>query len=772
MSSARHYWLAIVGALLMASGGARGLAAIPAAVAAGRAISAPSAATAAVGAAGPLARIKGRYGQLRREVASRPRLHRDAYVAMGMFVARRFIHFLEQGQESRRWQRLQVRELRRVLARLGRRIKTLRDRQVQPYVFPKPQPPISVRQGLLWSGPRGKRRPVFLYGYLNGDQAFHALGVSLLQEERGPTGMAPDGRLTARGRSMVEALSAAWRAGVMVDMQLSPHYFPTWAVRKAPHVLLARRRWGFIHFNIDHPEARLVIRQWVHAIVPAVRRQPALMSICLANEPKYFSSGLDRYSRPAWTRYLKRIHGSIANLNRLYQTHYQRFDQVPVPSLRYPYFAAGGPPKRHGQAPTPGAAVAAGNGPCRAYFDWCRFNQRHLAGWLRWINRMVKRQDPGVLTDVKVFNSVFVRRAVDNGVAPGQICAITDLAGCDSWALPASRGRWGFHWRGQEIWYELLHSFRGQPVFNSEDHLLRDNIPAVWVNPAATRAALWLGALHHLAAATIWGSAFYVRGQAKTFRGDIYVRPANTYALSRAMLDINRLAPYVAAIDQAPAQVALLYSFPSLFWNPRYRRVVKDAYTALDLSGHNVTFISERQLARGERSAANAKVKWILLAGATHVTNAAVAGLQRFVAQGGHVWAVGPRTLAFDQYNQRRQLPASLARMPQFSEATGSHALAQALDARLARQGLGTTWLRNPANGRIIWGLEYRFVRTGGRTLVPLMDLENRPRTVRIDLPGPCRDLVSGQAIDPRSVRLQPLAPLLLAFGRHSSHRR
>ena len=48
------------------------------------------------------------------------------------------------------------------------------------------------------------------------------------------------------------------------------------------------------------------------------------------------------------------------------------------------------------------------------------------------------------------------------------------------------------------------------------------------------------------------------------------LRPANIYGGGKASFDLNRFANEVKAISQQPAEVALLYSPASNFWQEDY----------------------------------------------------------------------------------------------------------------------------------------------------------------------------------------------------------
>src|SRR5205085_6155015 len=162
-------------------------------------------------------------------------------------------------------------------------------------------------------------------------------------------------------------------------------------------------------------------------------------------------------------------------------------------------------------------------------------------------------------------------------------------------------------------YYDLLNSFRNQPVFNSENHVIPDGYPAAHIPMTQIRAGMWQGALHHQGATTIW---VWEEPLDPSLTGSIYFRPANVYGAGRAFLDLNRFSNEVAAINQAPARVALLYSWPSVFWEEKYKGTLMSTYALLNFMGEKVTFVSEQQLAEN-RVAPN--IKFVVIPQATHV---------------------------------------------------------------------------------------------------------------------------------------------------------
>ena len=99
--------------------------------------------------------------------------------------------------------------------------------------------------------------------------------------------------------------------------------------------------------------------------------------------------------------------------------------------------------------------------------------------------------------------------------------------------------------------------FAARAVFNSENHLSTDGSGPAHVPMNHTRSVLWQGGLHHQGSTTIW---VWEMSTDPSLSGNIYFRPANIFGAGRAMLDLNRLAPEVTAINHARPRVALLYS--------------------------------------------------------------------------------------------------------------------------------------------------------------------------------------------------------------------
>jgi hypothetical protein len=658
----------------------------------------------------------------------------NAYVRLGTAVAQRFIHFAQtggpNGQMSGAWIKMQLDEVAQVLDETEKLART--NSPLFEWTPPK-LGTVKYKNGTFYNN----SQPYYFYGYGHFDSViddlsnFPALGASLIQDGRtGPSGMSADGVLDEGALTVVRGLDLAAQYGMRDDFLLSPHYYPAWA--QAPDV--PNGNIGFIKFNIFHPKARDAIGRFAVTMAEHIKDKPALHSVCLANEPVYSTSGRDKYTRPLFIDYLRKKHHTLARLNALYGTAYTNFNDAVVPPN----------------------AMPAQVGAQRAYYDWTSFNKKMFADWHAWLDSVLKTHGVKAPTHTKIM--VFQTLDRDKlyfGVDPELICHATDLAGCDAYAFLGGSSGYAYDWTGHEFFYDLLHSFRGQSVFNSENHLIPDGSDRSHIPMNHTRSVLWQDGLHHQGSTTIWVWQMAVD---QGLGGSIYFRPANIFGAGRAMLDLNRLAPEVTAINNARPRVALLDSQPSIFWEDKYKGTMFSLYTALNFMGEPITFVSERQLAAGTA----AKVDWLIVPNATHVLDSTLRGLAAYKKSGGKILLVGTNCLGRDEYDRPRlNLPAYPPMQP------GADDRATAALLRTALHPLQTADLRESPNDQPAWGIEFRIVPMGKTTLVPLNNFNKEAKTVTLPkwAGQQALDLLSGETVDLNAIALEPMLPRLLRIG-------
>ncbi len=449
---------------------------------------------------------------------------------------------------------------------------------------------------------------------------FPNYGFNIIQIEQGPTGVVlPDGSVNKRPiEALLKVLDNAALHNVKVNLLLSPHYMPQWAFEQNPE--LGKEGMGFIKYKINHPVARKIIETYLRTLVPMVGNHPALHSYTLSNEPQY--TGKTEQSRQDFADWLQKRHGGIQQLNNAWGSSYQSFAEITIPA--------------DGQ-----------NRPL--WYEWCVFNQERFTEFHAWMAGIIKEYHPEIPVHSKVMADLFGSPAnFANGIDHAAMTKLGSISGNDCGVGYPGSNDYAQGWLKQIMYYTFQRSVApGQPVFNSENHLITNNSERFYPNEHIY-TALWDGFIHGLGATTIW---VWERNEANTdLKNNILTRPNCVEAAAKATLDLNRLGEYVSKFQRQPAEVALLYSPSAAAW-PEYQAEVQKLFEAAFFQDVPVSFVTEEQLQQDQLD----KLKIVLLPAVTHLTNTAIEAIKRFVDQGGTVFAVAP-TGTFDEYSKRRDL--------------------------------------------------------------------------------------------------------------------
>lgn len=633
--------------------------------------------------------------------------------------------------------------------------------------------PVSI-DGLSFVGQRedstGKAStgPVFFCGHGHFSQVrkdiprWPGYGVNIIQIEIGPSVTFPeeDRVSLVAANGVLKVLDDAAKHNVKVNVLLSPHYFPEWAMKKWPH--LAKGGGGFLGFCVDAPEAKQVIERFLRTVVPMLKDHPALHSFCLSNEPLFDRGAAADNTPPMWRDYLARAHGDIATLNRRYGTSHASFEAVSMPGN-----ASYGDPQ---------------------FYDWCVFNQERFAGWHRWMADVIHEIAPNVPVHAKMmWIPVTWRYSVALGIDPELFGRALEINGNDCTIWPGG-DYWGISWAEQNMFYDLQRSVARKPVFNSENHLQPDG-STYYVPPEHYRTALWQGAVHGQGATTIWvwertldrGALAYA--STTPFYGNVMDRPGCAQAVGVTCLDLNRFAEEVTALQNVEAPVAILYSMASFARNDHYLGTLGRVYGALNFCGVKVDFVTERMLGESLLMGSDFESlpisghQMIVLPGASHITDGALAALAK-LSDSTRIVLVGD-CLTHDAYGKTR--PASDA------EQIRARALAISADAdqekvlwprfmeELDRLGaLPEVRVVDAKTAKPVWGVEWLPAKLGDRTVVNIVNLRATPFEVKLVREGGARRGEGEAPAEPLAARdllslggkagvgsLNPIAPVL-----------
>ncbi len=659
------------------------------------------------------------------------------YPRADIAIAERFCSYARDDVANGRFERAEE-VAREVEELLNRAEKEMKDNVDVPLL--KKDAPIEIRDGSLWANCVSRNgeemRPVFLTGYghfspvVDDLPLFPEISINVIQIEIGPRSTVfEDGIRTDEVRDNISsALDRARENGVRVCVLISPHYFPQWALDKWPQLHVETR--GFLSVAPDAPEVRDIYRQHIQALVPLIKDHPALHSICLSNEPVSLAWQRDPYRLPLWHAWLERKYITIAALNEVYGTSHGSFGEVPHPGLSFDEQ----------------------RGPL---YDGVRFNQEAFAEFHAWMTGEIHNIAPNLPCHAKVMILPMDRSTVFWGTDPWDFAKLSQLNGNDCPNMRLAPGReWTNEWLGQNMYYDLQRSMKRVPIFNTENHIIRDR-EKNYIPPEHIYTAIWQGAIHGQGASTTW--AWQRTYDAKSdFEGLILHRAACTAAMSRCALDLMRLSKEVAALQNLTPSIAILYSNAALVADPRHVSDRAHIYEALNFCGLPVGFITDEQIEAGLLD----QYKCLFVAGAKASTARAIETMRQWAEAGGRIVAYDTDTLVEDEYGRPATPPAFAASLP-VRAADDLPQMRDEILGLLNANNIGPEQVLQTEEGGIPYGVEWRTVTMDGKTIINIINY--RPVPMKVQLPeGAWKNLMTNQPIE-MTVTLAPETPLLVS---------
>jgi hypothetical protein len=566
-------------------------------------------------------------------------------------------------------------------------------------------------------------------------EKLNGYGCNIIQVEFGPNSVLVSENQVSMATvdGFRKLLDRAAKDHVAVNLLVSPHYFPAWALEKWPH--LRDGGGGFLGYDVHAPEARAVLEKFLRTAIPRIADHPALHSICLSNEPVFTEGTKSRFVREKWHRWLAREHGAVGTLNARWGKQYPAFDSVPVP------------PADFQAAPI--------------VYEFVRFNQEAFAEFHAWMGGIIRQLAPDVPIHAKIMIHAALMRHTAGpwSIAPERFAAFSDFNGNDAIKFHHAEGPWACGWQLENAGYDYQRSMADKPVFNSENHLIPDRL-LDWVPPDHIANVFWQGAIHGQSATTTWvWERTYEENH--DFTGSIMHRPECVAAMGRTGLDLIRLAPEVTAFQRMPIQVALVWSPASLVAGQEHLDQVGLAYEALNFCGVRVGFITEQQLAdygeTGRLPQQLAQLKLLVVAGVSRLPQRAAQGVARFPDR--VMLGCVPRQ---DEYGHKA--PSQFAGIAEPKALKTSREAFELLRARFARPPLRPLAMVQTFDGKPAWGLEYLAVRHEGRILVNLCNYLRQTQKCRMLMDGKLvagKDLISGKPC-PARLELPSLKPMLI----------
>ena len=435
---------------------------------------------------------------------------------------------------------------------------------------------------------------------------------------------------------IIATLQSAEDNNVTVSLLISPHYMPGFILDESEEN--KSRGTHFINFNVESARIRQALDIYLSELLPKIKDYKSLNSICLLNEPLIWSSE-DEFFIQGFREYLKEIYGDIAELNKNYGSDFASFDEITFEYV-----------KGTNQLWNNFSADLSKAGKTPVYYDYQKFNNEVIAEFYGFLRDTAKKYAPDLPVSFKSLNQTFdydsdyIRTIWRGGGDLNLIKDITDYNGCDAHAYVDAAD--GNHIMTKERWYDYLTSVKDAPVFNMEDHIIRDGntdyIPEqeLWWTSNAWQMALHGGTMN---ASWVWARTF---NTADALYGSVLERPDVIAGYGKTALDMNRLAYEIEAIVKKTADVAVLDSIPSRAASNAFQSAQNNAWKGSVLSGQETDHITEAQIEEGKLS----EYKLLIVPCAARVLESTLDAINTFLDNGGKVIIVGEESLKLDEY--------------------------------------------------------------------------------------------------------------------------
>jgi hypothetical protein len=366
---------------------------------------------------------------------------------------------------------------------------------------------------------------------------------------------------------------------------------------------------------LESPQIREAVERYIEREWKQWLRNPNLLYNIMAYELQYIC--YCERSQQMFRAWLEKKHGTVAALNGIWGTHFAAFSEIAAPPTK-------------NARPLPGTNRA-------QWYDWACFNQDRFSDYLVWVKSVIRRFDSVTPLAAGGSSSMLYGGNGTSGIDEEQIVNRVDdviihegsgsTLGMDlQLALAESpKPLCDPEMNLEEVRYLLPHMLHGKSViqiWHWPDQPPREYPRLINDSPAHG----WKFALPDVA------------------------------ALLRAALDARRLSREIASFAFAPAQVAILYSRTSMLQVPPemltwrttpYLRELENAYEAGRFLDTRTTFVTERQILRGDLS----RYRVLLVPAASHMRADVVRAINSFVENSGSLLVL-PSSFVSDEYNR------------------------------------------------------------------------------------------------------------------------
>lgn len=470
---------------------------------------------------------------------------------------------------------------------------------------------------------------------------------------------------------------------------------------------------------------------WLRGLAEQVDRHGHVMSVSVLHRPAF--SLESETTRQGFIEYLRQFYPDRDALNRVWRSRFKNFEDVSL----------------------------AEDHPRPAFtFDLTTYRMGMANELASGLANTVRHGGPSLLVQVSAAPAAFTEDSTATAQNDEWLSRVTDIAGVAG-PMPVGSDRYALNHPHNTIHYTLQDSMApAKPVFDTAMFLFPDALPEDLKGRHYAHAAVWDAVIAGLDGGAAW---------AWTGDGDL---PASTPGLvdhldrlegyATAALDTNRLAPVIASMHRAPAEVGILWSMSSLIFDggKPFAASAMRAYEGMAFSGQKVRFVSESQCVNGGL----AGLRLLVIPQTPALSDAAFAEVDRFIKEGGYVIRTG-LSAPYD--------PRGLSRQDVISYTTRTYLIRGTDDAVGYLHACETAYaddalaqIPRSVNefGYLLEGVKSRYVVHDGVEYLFLLNVRKTPVSCHLSTPhGGGEDKISGTRVA-FPMTLAPLRPMLVAL--------
>ena len=602
--------------------------------------------------------------------------------------------------------------------------------QAPELVQPIPQPRLEnlqVRDSLLMA----EERPVYLFGR-------GGMGLPLEQLDRlrryGLNFAAP---VIPTGTASAAFFEEALRQNISLTPQLQ---IAGASQATGASVVLADGNLANVQVSLDP-----LMAQQLTGEILALTAQRMVNSISIAELPRFKFDG--EAVRQAFKTYISARYPDRHELNRIWRSHLADVDEIQLWRTD--------PEQDFQLAATRPYDTEFGYQTRTFYqFDWQQFHRTLGSAYMRTLQAVAKQQQLGreAPLQVKFSEHAFQPGETRRGVDREAMAQAFGIIGVTATATPSDKF-YATAYPGQSALYALMHSLApGRPLFNLEDHILLE----AGLDPLSTYAYVHT---------TVWEGAMAGRNaSALDENTTLFAHPNALEGYATAALDINRLSPIVAAMQEAPVDVAIVYSESSRILDDGIPHLesARFAYEGCSFAGYKVGFVTERQIEAGILDS----VKVLVIPETPAISDKAFDAIEAYATRGGTVARVGT-PIPYNEFGQSRR--GGMQSTPRTVLIRGMNLPTEYLhgmDAAMVQGTLPPVPRTTNSSGYPLEGVKTRFVEVNGDGYLYLVNLRKEP--IECHLTGIAqhgRDLIRARDVQfPRVV--PPMEPMLIRLDR------